>query len=157
MDEFVWIVLRDFNLRLICAAIILNFWFSHRKAATFSLTLFLFYVFAVYFDGEIQSNDPDKVWRYLRWSLIDVAFLSTLYLLVKRSLVHVGFFFASCFIELVAITMLVFRMVDQHYTGAQISKSFFAPVIWSTNFSYVVLCYAALIQSLVQRSQKWNW
>ena len=148
--------LATLNVQLVLLAALVCGIIRERQGACFALSLFFFYASAIIFDDWFKANDPDHVWRYVRWALYDVIFLAWLCLLTRKGAVSIYTLAISSAIELVAITALMLRMFDGVYSDAQITQPYFSPLIWATNFSYVVLAFSPAIQYVVRRSLKCN-
>lgn len=144
------------NVQLVLIAAVLCGALKQKQGSWFGFSLFFFYASAVILDPWIQSNDPQFVWRYVRWTLLDLTLLSWLYLLAKRGLISSYILVISAGIEFVAILMLMIRMLDGFYSDAELTDPVFGPVIWATNFCYVVLAFSPVMQYLVRRSFKCN-
>lgn len=148
--------LATLNVQLVLIAAFLCGIIKHRQGTYFALSLFFFYAAAIIFDDWFKSNDPDYIWRYVRWSLYDIIFLTWLCLLARKKMLTSYFVAFSAAIEFIAIFTLMLRMLDGVYSNAEITQPFFGPIIWATNFSYVVLAFSPAIQYVVRRSFKCN-
>lgn len=148
--------LATLNVQLVLIAAITCGIIRDRQGSYFALSLFFFYAGAICLDDWFKYNDPEYVWRYVRWSLYDVTFLAWLYLLSKKKLVSTYVVACSSAIEFVAILALMIRMLDGVYSNAEITQPYFGPLIWATNFSYVVLAFSPVIRNVVRRSLKCN-
>lgn len=144
------------NVQLVLIAAVLCGAMKQKQGMWFGFSLFFFYALAVFLDPWIQSNDPLFIWRYVRWMLLDLTLLSWLYLLARRDLISSYVLIISASIEFVAILMLMIRMLDGFYSDATLTQPVFGPVIWATNFCYVVLAFSPVIRVLVRRSLKCN-
>ena len=156
MGEMSLELLNFFNVQIVLVAAVLCGIIKDKQGVYFSLSLFLFYAFSFALDDWFKMSDPLYVWRYVRWTLFDLAFLGWLLFLAKKKLISIYVLFISATIEFVAILMLAIRMLDGFYSDAELTTPIFGTVIWATNICYVVLALSPVLQFLVRRSLKCN-
>lgn len=156
LDTASLISLEWLNVQLALSAAISCGVIKDKQGAWFGFSLFFFYAAAVVLDDWFKANDPEQVWRYVRWTLFDLVFLLWLYILAKLKLVSVYTLVISAGIEFVAILTLMVRMLDIAYVNIDFTTAFFGPLIWATNISYILLAFSPVLQILDIRSSKCN-
>lgn len=147
-------VLRNINLIAIGLAACACMAIKHYRGLLYALVLFSFYCFAASLHCDFKAIDPDKVWRYVIWSAIDMVFLSVLWVLSKKHLIDIEALVASCAIEAIAIFSHVIRMADYRVTSYALSDYFYSEMIWFTNFGFVCLAWLPVYRHMLIR-QEW--
>ena len=148
--------LNSLNVQLTLIAAIFCGVIKHRSGTWFGLSLFTFYFLSLVLEEWFKAGDPLHIWRYVRWTLFDLMFLSWLCFLVNRKCISIYTLCISALIELVAICALMIRMLDGFYSGATLTTPYFGLTIWATNTCYVVLAFSPVLQFIVRRSLKCN-
>lgn len=146
--------LRNLNLIAIGLAACACMAVKQYRGLMFALALFSFYCFAASLHCDFKALDPDRVWRYFIWSMIDVAFLALLWGLLKKGLINEVAFVVSCGIEAVAIFAHAIRMADFRLTNYLITDYFYSETIWITNLGYVCLAWLPICLHLVRRQER---
>lgn len=152
-----WRTLDFLNLTLIGVAAGLCAVVREYRGLVFGLSLLLFYAFTFSFHCDFKVIDPERIWRYGVWTLIDITFIAAIVILARYRLVEWGQVGWACLIELVAIFSHFFRVIDLHVFDLRLSSHFYSEAIFSTNVAYVLLAFWPVFRLvLIGRETKWN-
>lgn len=134
-------LLGSINIIILACCLAITVLSKNFRHAVFVLSLLSFYLFSYSFhcDFKSLSFDPNNVNRYVVWSLIDIVFLLVVYFLCKKKLCDWVVFAVCLFLETVAISMHMIRMVDKQITNYNFSDYFYSEVIQLTNLGFVFL------------------
>lgn len=141
----------NLSMQLLLGSTILSFAMRKWRHFAFCSTLFFFYFLSFLLDCPIKAYDPGEVWRYVYWSLIDLTYLATLFILVSRNYAPIYALVASAALELVAIMCHVFRAIDIKLTDAAITNYFYSEAIAFTNVGFVTLATLPLLCAIIKR------
>lgn len=141
----------NLSMQLIIASVVASAALRKLKHFAFCLTLFSFYFLSFFLDCPIKAYDPGEVWRYVYWSLIDITYLATLYVLVIRKKAPLYALIISAALEVVAILCHIVRAIDIKLTDAAITNYFYSEVIALTNVGFVTLATLPLLCAIIKR------
>lgn len=141
----------NLSMQLLLGSTILSFAMRKWRHFAFCSTLFFFYLLSFLLDCPIKAYDPGEVWRYVYWSLIDIAYLATLYALVNRKMAPLYALVISAVLEVVAILCHILRAIDIKLTDAAITNYFYSEAIAFTNMGFVTLATLPLLCAIIKR------
>lgn len=141
----------NLSMQLIIASVVASAALKKWRHFAFCLTLFSFYFLSFFLDCPIKAYDPGEVWRYVYWSLIDIAYLATLYVLVIKKKAPLYALIISAVLEVAAILCHIIRAIDIKLTDAAITNYFYSEVIALTNVGFVTLATLPLLCAIIKR------
>lgn len=141
----------NLSMQLIIVSVVASAALRKWKHFAFCLTLFSFYFLSFFLDCPIKAYDPGEVWRYVYWSLIDIAYLATLFALVIKKKASLYALIISAALEVVAILCHIIRAIDIKLTDAAITNYFYSEVIALTNVGFVTLATLPLLCAIIKR------
>ena len=141
----------NLSMQLILLSVVSSAAMRKWRHFSFCVTLFFFYFLSFLLDCPIKAYDPGEVWRYLYWSLIDIAYLATLFVLVTKNRAPLYALLVSAALEALAIFCHIFRAIDIKLTDAAITNYFYSEVIAFTNTGFVSLEVLPLLCAIVKR------
>ena len=96
--------------------------FKDNKWCLFSGITAFSYFLMVYFHCDIKIIDPEKIYRYAIWMLNDLIWISTLYYLWGKKMIHSNQFYLGLVTIVVVEALQVTRYVDRHFFELQFTN-----------------------------------
>ena len=95
--------------------------------------------------------DPERVWRYVVWSGVDLLFVFGLIFgyLVKK--VHIEQLFFAISLEFIAIVSHLVRSIDYRFNNYEYTDWFYPSLIWFTNIGLIAIAFAPVLFGMIQK------
>jgi hypothetical protein len=145
-------LLGSYNLIACIISIALCIATRNHKATYYAVALTIAYAFSYSLHCDFKTMDPERVWRYVIWSGVDLVFVFSLVFgyLIKK--VHVEQLFFAISLEFIAIVSHLVRSIDYRFNNYEYTDWFYSSLIWFTNIGLIAIAFAPVLFDMLQKS-----